>query len=190
SIVLGKHSGRNAFRARLAELNISLKTEEELNAAFSRFKDLADRKHDIYDEDLQMLVLQTRQSSEVAKYQLIASHVCSETGETPTAAVTLKADGKEVKAEASGSGPVDAVFSAIKKATGEEPSLQLYSVNAITSGTDAQGEVTVRLEQGGRLVHGHGAHTDIVIASAKSYIDALNKLESNQRRAHPQHDGV
>nr|CAA6820716.1 MAG: 2-isopropylmalate synthase (EC [uncultured Thiotrichaceae bacterium] len=190
SIVLGKHSGRNAFRSRLTDLGINLKTEEELNAAFSRFKDLADRKHDIFDEDLQMVVLQTRRGSEEAKFELIASHVCSETGETPVATVTLKSDGQEVKAESTGSGPVDAVFSAIKKATGETPALQLYSVNAITSGTDAQGEVTVRIEQDGRLIHGHGANTDIVIASAKAYVDALNKLSSNQQRAHPQHDGV
>jgi 2-isopropylmalate synthase len=190
SIVLGKHSGRNAFRSRLADLGIELKTEEELNAAFSRFKDLADRKHDIYDEDLQMLVLETRSGKEESKYQLISSHVCSETGETPVASIVLKADGEEIRAEASGSGPVDAVFSAIEQATGEKPSLQLYSVNAITSGTDAQGEVTVRIEQDGRLIHGHGANTDIVIASAKAYLDALNKLASNPQRAHPQHDGV
>lgn len=190
SIVLGKHSGRNAFRSRLSDLGIELKTEEELNAAFSRFKDLADRKHDIFDEDLQMLVLQTRKGNEEAKYELISSHVCSETGETPMANVVLKADGQEIKAEASGSGPVDAVYSAIKQATGLAPALQLYSVNAITSGTDAQGEVTVRVEQDGRLIHGHGANTDIVIASAKAYVDALNKLVSNQQRAHPQHDGV
>ncbi|PIE00115.1 MAG: 2-isopropylmalate synthase [Thiothrix nivea] len=190
SIVLGKHSGRSAFRSRLTDLGIELKTEEELNAAFSRFKDLADRKHDIYDEDLQMLVLQTRSGTEKARYQLISSHVCSETGETPMATVVLKTDGKEIRAEASGSGPVDAVYSAIEKATGENPALQLYSVNAITSGTDAQGEVTVRIEQDGRLIHGHGANTDIVLASAKAYLDALNKLASNLHRAHPQHDGV
>ncbi len=189
-IVLGKHSGRNAFRTRLQELGIDLKTEEEINAAFSRFKDLADRKHEIFDEDLQMLIIESRSAREAAAYELIFSHVCSETGESPEATVTLKVRGVEQKSRAVGGGPVDAVYRAIQSITGEDASLQLYSVNNITSGTDAQGEVTVRLEQAGRLVHGHGADTDIVIASAKAYVDALNKLASSQQRAHPQHDGV
>ena len=189
-LVLGKHSGRNAFRSRLKDLGIDLKTEEELNAAFSRFKDLADRKHEIFDEDLQMLVLETRAKQENVRYELLSSYVCSETGETPTATVVIKIDGDENRAESVGSGPVDAVFKAIKLASGETPSLQLYSVNAITSGTDAQGEVTVRLEKDSRIVHGHGADTDIVIASAKAYLDALNKLTAEYQRAHPQHDGV
>ncbi len=189
-IVLGKHSGRNAFRSRLLELGIDLKTEAEVNAAFSRFKDLADRKHDIFDEDLQMLVLETRSAQDDAIFELVSSRVCSETGEAPHASVTLKVRGVEQSSEATGSGPVDAVYTAIKAITGENPNLQLYSVNAITSGTDAQGEVTVRIEQDGRLIHGHGADTDIVISSAKAYVDALNKLAANQARAHPQHDGV
>ncbi|WP_020396715.1 2-isopropylmalate synthase [Thiolinea disciformis] len=190
-IVLGKHSGRNAFRARLQELGIHLATEQEVNAAFSRFKDLADRKHDIFDEDLHMLVLDARAQDEQVIYELVSSRVCSETGETPVAMVTLKVQGIEQSAEAIGGGPVDAVFKAIKQITGQASArLQLYSVNNITSGTDAQGEVTVRVEQAGRLVHGHGADTDIVIASAKAYVEALNKLASQQQRAHPQHDGV
>lgn len=190
-IVLGKHSGRNAFRARLQELGIQLETEQEVNAAFSRFKDLADRKHDIFDEDLHMLVLDARIHDEQDIYELVSSRVCSETGETPVANVVLKVQGVEQSAEAIGGGPVDAVFKAIKQITGQASArLQLYSVNNITSGTDAQGEVTVRVEQAGRLVHGHGADTDIVIASAKAYVEALNKLASQQQRAHPQHDGV
>lgn len=189
-IVLGKHSGRNAFRTRLQDLGIELKTEEEINAAFSRFKDLADRKHEIFDEDLQMLILESRSAQEHAAYELVSSRVCSETGEAPVATVTLKVQGVEQQAEALGGGPVDAVYKAIQAITREEAALQLYSVNAITSGTDSQGEVTIRLEQGGRLVHGHGADTDIVIASAKAYVDGLNKLASSQQRAHPQHSGV
>lgn len=189
-IVLGKHSGRNAFRTRLQDLGIELKTEAEINAAFSRFKDLADRKHEIFDEDLQMLILESRSAQEQAAYELVSSKVCSETGEAPVATVTLKVRGLEQRAEALGGGPVDAVYKAIQTITREEAELQLYSVNAITSGTDSQGEVTVRLEQAGRLVHGHGADTDIVIASAKAYVDGLNKLASSQYRAHPQHDGV
>ncbi len=189
-MVLGKHSGRNALYTRLQELGIELATKEELDAAFSRFKDLADRKHDIYDEDLHMLVMESRQDTENATYELVSSKVCSETGESPHASVTLKVNGEERQGEAMGGGPVDAVFKAIKVITGEEASLQLYSVNNITSGTDAQGEVTVRLEQAGRLIHGHGADTDIIIASAKAYVDGLNKLITCQQRAHPQHDGV
>ncbi|WP_020559310.1 2-isopropylmalate synthase [Thiofilum flexile] len=186
-IVLGKHSGRNALKTRLQELGIELATEEALNAAFSRFKDLADRKHDIYDEDLRILVLETEAHQATDTYELVSSSVCSATGETPNALVVLKVQGQELSAEAQGSGPVDAVYSAIRAITKETADLQLYSVNAITSGTDAQGEVTVRLEKAGRMVHGHGADTDIVIASAKAYVDALNKLVTQDEREHPQH---
>jgi 2-isopropylmalate synthase len=186
-IVLGKHSGRNAFKTRLQELNIELKSEEELNAAFSRFKDLADRKHDIFDEDLMVLMMDARSAQENVVYELIASHVCSTTGESPEAQVTLKAHGVERTATAIGGGPVDAVYKAIESIVGESATLALYSVNNITSGTDAQGEVTVRLEKAGRIIHGHGADTDIVIASAKAYVEALNKLASQALREHPQH---
>lgn len=186
-IVLGKHSGRNAFKTRLQELDIELKSEEELNAAFSRFKDLADRKHDIFDEDLMVLMMDARSAQENVVYELIASHVCSTTGESPEARVTLKAHGVERTASAIGGGPVDAVYKAIESIVGESANLALYSVNNITSGTDAQGEVTVRLEKAGRIIHGHGADTDIVIASAKAYVEALNKLASQALREHPQH---
>ena len=186
-IVLGKHSGRNALKTRLQALNIELKSEEELNAAFSRFKDLADRKHDIFDEDLMVLMMDARSAQENVVYELIASHVCSTTGESPEARVTLKAHGVERTASAIGGGPVDAVYKAIESIVGESANLALYSVNNITSGTDAQGEVTVRLEKAGRIIHGHGADTDIVIASAKAYVEALNKLASQALREHPQH---
>lgn len=189
-IVLGKHSGRAAFKDRLQALGIELESESELNAAFSRFKDLADRKHDIYDEDLQMLVLKTQADQTELAYELVSLSVCSETGETPEATVTLSVNGEEKFATATGGGPVDAVYTAIKKILNETASLELYSVNNITSGTDAQGEVTVRLEKAGRIVNGHGAHTDIVIASARSYVDALNKLVTQAEREHPQHSGV
>ncbi|WP_308872942.1 2-isopropylmalate synthase [Thiothrix subterranea] len=184
-IVLGKHSGRNAFKTRLQELNIVLKSEEELNTAFSRFKDLADRKHDIFDEDLMVLMMDARSAQELMAYELIALNVCSTTGEAPNASVTLKAHGKEQTATAIGGGPVDAVYKAIESIVGETATLALYSVNNITSGTDAQGEVTVRLDKGGRIIHGHGADTDIVIASAKAYVDAWNKLASQALREHP-----
>ena len=185
-MVLGKHSGRNAFRTRLAELGIEFASEEELNSAFARFKDLADKKHEIFDEDLQALVIEEGQEHGNERLRLVSLMVCSQTGETPNARVTLAVDGTEKRAEAEGSGPVDATFRAIEKLVRSGGQLQLYSVSNITSGTDAQGEVTVRLEKGGRIVNGHGADTDIVAASAKAYVNALNKLVAPSERAHPQ----
>ncbi|HEB99437.1 MAG TPA: 2-isopropylmalate synthase, partial [Thiotrichales bacterium] len=185
-IVLGKHSGRNAFRTRLAELGIEFSSEEALNEAFARFKELADKKHEIYDEDLQALVTEASLEAENERFKLISLKVCSETGETPTAEVTLAVDGEERQASERGSGPVDAAFRALEAIVHSGTELQLYSVNNITSGTDAQGEVTVRLEKGGRIVNGQGADTDIVIASAKAYVNALNKVLAPEDRAHPQ----
>ncbi|HEB99737.1 MAG TPA: 2-isopropylmalate synthase, partial [Thiotrichales bacterium] len=185
-IVLGKHSGRNAFRTRLAELGIEFSSEEALNEAFARFKELADKKHEIYDEDLQALVTEASLEAENERFKLVSLKVCSETGETPTAEVTLAVDGEERQASESGSGPVDAAFRALEAIVHSGTELQLYSVNNITSGTDAQGEVTVRLEKGGRIVNGQGADTDIVIASAKAYVNALNKVLAPEDRAHPQ----
>jgi 2-isopropylmalate synthase len=185
-MVLGKHSGRNAFRQRLSELGIEFRTEQELNSAFERFKDLADKKHEIFDEDLQALVTEEGLEQENEHLRLVALRVCSQTGETPHASVTLAIDGRDQKAEAKGGGPVDAVFRAIDQLVHSGTQLQLYSVSNITSGTDSQGEVTVRLEKGGRIVNGHGADTDIVIASAKAYINALNKLVVPAERTHPQ----
>lgn len=185
-MVLGKHSGRNAFRTRLEELGASFASEEELNAAFARFKELADKKHEIYDEDLQALVTDTNLIAENERAQLRYLRVCSETGETPKAQVTLTLDGVEHSATAEGGGPVDASFKAIESILQTDTDLLLYSVNNITSGTDAQGEVTVRVAKGGRIVNGQGADTDIVIASAKAYINALNKVLHPIERAHPQ----
>lgn len=185
-MVLGKHSGRNAFRTRLQEIGITLDSEEALNEAFARFKELADKKHEIYDDDLQALVIDTSITADHEVVKLVSLHVCSETGETPEASVTLMFQGAEVSVTASGSGPVDAVFKAIESQVKSNSQLLLYAVNSITSGTDSQGEVGVRLEQKGRVVNGQGADTDIVIASAKAYINALNKLMSSHQRAHPQ----
>lgn len=186
-IVLGKHSGRSALRARLEEIGIKLEGEEALNTAFSRFKDVADRKHEIFDEDLIAIANESQAAMEHTRYHLVSSWVCSETGETPHAKVTLKVDGEEISAEADGGGSVDAVFSAIKNIIKDHGTLELYSVNAITSGTDAQGEVSVKLEKAGRQVYGSGSDPDIVIASANAYLDALNKLAISIEREHPQH---
>ena len=188
-MVLGKHSGRNAFKTRMQELGISFASEEELNQVFSRFKDLADKKHDIYDEDLQSLVTEADLEAVNETVKLVSLKVCSETGETPAAMITLRVEDKEMSGDATGGGPVDAAFRAIESIIKSGTTLLLYNVNAITSGTDAQGEVTVRLEKGGRVVNGLGADTDIVIASAKSYINALNKLASEEK-AHPQQGEV
>ena len=185
-LVLGKHSGRNAFRARLNDLDIELASEEELNDAFSRFKDLADKKHEIFDEDLQALVAETSWTSENEQFKLVSLKVCSETGEIPEATVILSIDGKESPTTSQGGGPVDAAYKAIEMLVKSEAELQLYSVNNITSGTDSQGEVTVRLSKGGRVVNGLGADTDIVIASVKAYINALNKIVLSTDREHPQ----
>jgi 2-isopropylmalate synthase len=185
-LTLGKLSGRNAFRTRLKELGIELDSEDTLNATFARFKDLADKKSEIFDEDLQALVSDEFISEASENYKLVYLHVCSETGETPHATVTVLDNGAEDSAEADGGGPVDASFKAIEVMAQSGAELLLYSVNNITTGTDAQGEVTVRLSKGGRIVNGQGADTDIVIASAKAYLNALNKLHSKLERAHPQ----
>lgn len=185
-MVLGKHSGRNAFRSRLQELGIELGSETELNAAFARFKELADKKHEIFDEDLQALVTDTQNEEVTEHYKLVSLEVASKTGEVPQAELVLLMDGKEVRASEQGSGPVDAAFKAIESVAQSGATLQLYSVNAITQGTDSQGEVTVRLERGGRIVNGNGADTDIVVASVKAYLHALNLMQSGVARAHPQ----
>lgn len=186
-MVLGKHSGRNAFKTRLQELGIDFETEQELNEAFVRFKELADRKHEIYDEDLQSLVTDNDiQRVENETYRLVSLKVSTETGEAPQAEVTVWVNGDEASAIASGSGVVDATFKAIESLVDSGATLQLYSVSNVTNGTDSLGETTVRLEKGGRIVNGLGSDTDIVTSSAKAYINALNRLVSYSDKAHPQ----
>jgi 2-isopropylmalate synthase len=185
-LVLGKHSGRTAFRARLKELGIEVDSEQVLNTAFTRFKELADKKHDIFDEDLHALMSEEVITPEDEYYKLVSSAFHSETGETPHAKITLSAGSKEHRTESEGSGPVDAAFKAIESVAKSGADLLLYSVNAITTGTDAQGEVTVRLAKAGRIVNGLGADTDIIVASARAYINALNKLQSRVERVNPQ----
>jgi 2-isopropylmalate synthase len=185
-LVLGKHSGRTAFKARLKDLGISVDSEQVLNSAFARFKELADKKHEIFDEDLHALMSDEVVTPDDEHYKLLSSMFHSETGESPQARLTLSAGGKEFEAESSGSGPVDATFKAIENVAASGTELLLYSVNAITTGTDAQGEVTVRLAKDGRIVNGQGADTDIVVASAKAYINALNKLRYGTEKLNPQ----
>jgi 2-isopropylmalate synthase len=188
-LVLGKLSGRNAFRTRLKDLGIEL-SDEALNAAFVRFKDLADKKSEIFDEDLQALVSDMEPSDTPETYRLDNLEVQSKTGTRPHAQLTLTVKGETVQTSAEGSGPVDAAFKAIEKVAQSGADLLLYSVNAITSGTDSQGEVTVRLERTGRIINGNGADTDIVVASVKAYLNALNLLASGGVRINPQEDGT
>ena len=185
-LTLGKLSGRNAFRARLEELGYKFRSEAELAEAFARFKDLADKKSEIFDEDLQALVTQADSARTEDRLQLEWMEVTSKTGTRPIAKVALNLAGEIHEMEAQGDGPVDAVFAAIEKLVQSKAKLLLYSVNNITSGTDSQGEVTVRLAKDGRVVNGLGADTDIVIASAKAYVNAVNRLEVPIERAHPQ----
>jgi 2-isopropylmalate synthase len=173
-LVMGKLSGRHAFRQRLEELGYKL-TEDEVNHAFDRFKRLADHKKEIYEEDLEVIV-----SEELAKMServvLKSFHVESGTNETPTATVELQIDGHSITKTGTGDGPVDAVYRTIAAITNTKSKLLMFGVNAITSGTDAQGEVSVRIEENGRTVTGHGADTDIITAAARAYLNALNKL--------------
>ena len=182
-IVLGKLSGRNAFKQRLQELGVALESEGEIMAAFARFKDLADRKSEIYDEDILALVNDESVTAVKEQYGFVSLSQRSETGERPRAEVVFTVDGKEYKGESEGNGPVDASLKAIESHVKSGAEMLLYSVNAITSGsTESQGEVTVRLQNAGRVVNGVGADPDIVVASAKAYLSALNKLQSKAER--------
>ena len=186
-IVLGKLSGRTAFRQRLKELGIELENEDRVNKAFQRFKDLADKKADIFDEDLFALVSDESAAQAGEQWSLVHMNQSSGMGERPHANVVIADNGAEKRAESHGDGPVDATFKAIETITKSGAELLLYSVNAVTQGTESQGEVTVRLARGGRVVNGVGADTDIVVASAKAYISALNRLASKVERLNPQH---
>jgi 2-isopropylmalate synthase len=181
--VLGKLSGRNAFKQRLQELGISMESEADINAAFAKFKELADRKSDIFDEDILALVMDEAVMAESEHYRLLALSQHSEMGERPHASVAFSAGGVEHHAESDGNGPVDASLKAIESKLQSGAEMLLYSVNAITSGsTESQGEVTVRLQHGGRVVNGVGSDPDIVVASAKAYLAAMNKLHSKSER--------
>lgn len=184
-LTLGKLSGRNAFRSRLQELGVLPGSEEVLNSAFARFKELADKKREIYDEDL-LALLGDENAHDSEQYKLISLKVISETGEMPMAQLVLSDNGAEKSTSALGSGPVDATFKAIEALAKSQSELLLYSVNAITSGTDSQGEVTVRLARQEQVVNGQGADTDIIVASAKAYLSALNRLTASKSKMHPQ----
>jgi 2-isopropylmalate synthase len=181
SMVMGKHSGSHAFRKRVEELGFTL-SDDELKKAFQRFKDLADKKKEVFDEDIEAIIAQ-----EVLRapdiYNLIDMNVVSGTVAIPTATVEMEVDGKMVKDAAFGDGPVDAALKTIAKITKTKSRLLKYAVNSITGGTDAQGEVTVRVQENDTVVVGQGAHMDIIIASALAYINALNRLEHAKKKS-------
>ncbi|MGH1485406.1 MAG: 2-isopropylmalate synthase [Cellvibrionaceae bacterium] len=188
-LVLGKHSGRAAVKSRYDELGITFDSQDQFQDVFIRFKALADKKHEIFDEDLQALVGHGEDSI-AHVYQFDDMEIICKTGQEPQANLRLKVQGEESAVSANGAGPVDAVFKAIEKVANSGADLQLYSVNAITAGTEAQADVTVRLESNGHIVNGVGSDIDVIAASAKAYVNALNLLATGKNRAHPQHEGV
>ena len=182
-LVMGKHSGRHAFRVRIRELGYEL-GDNAVQDAFRRFKDLADKKKDVYDEDIIALIDDgiLRENDRVRFVSL--GVVCGSKG-PQTADLELEVDGGIQHTTASGAGPVDATFNAIKELFPHEATLQLYQVHAVTAGTDAQAEVTVRLEEHGKTVNGQGADTDTLVASARAYVNALNKLLVKREKTVP-----
>lgn len=181
-IVLGKLSGRNAFKQRLQELGVVMQSESDINNAFIKFKDLADRKSEIFDEDILALVSDESTAHGNEQYSFVSLSQHSETGERPHARVVFNVNGQEVTGQSEGNGPVDASLKAIESHVKSGAEMVLYSVNAISGSTESQGEVTVRLQNSGRVVNGVGADPDIVVASAKAYLSALNKLQSKADR--------
>jgi 2-isopropylmalate synthase len=181
-MVLGKLSGRNAFKQRLLELGVQMESETDINNAFAKFKELADRKSEIFDEDILALVSEASVLQEREQYGFVALSQHSETGERPQASVTFTVNGQEVKGNSDGNGPVDASLKAIESHVKSGAEMVLYSVNAISGSTESQGEVTVRLQSSGRIVNGVGSDPDIVVASAKAYLNALSKLHSKAER--------
>ena len=183
-LVLGKHSGRHAFKQRLEEMGYDL-NKEDVEKAFVRFKSLADAKKEIFDEDLDAII-----ADEIVrmpeKYKLLQMNVSSGSFAAPTATVEMDVAGKVKKVAVMGVGPVDAAFKAIKKLTGSKAQLLAFNVGGITGGTDAQGECSVRLLADGRETIGQGAHPDIIVASARAYVNALNRLASTLERKSPQ----
>jgi 2-isopropylmalate synthase len=185
SLVMGKHSGRAAFRNKLEELGYEL-SDNQFQDAFERFKDLADRKKHVYDEDIEALVDQNLATAH-DRIKLVSLSVVAGTRGPQRATMKLDIDGRRVTEEAEGNGPVDAVFNAIKLLVPHEAVLELYQVHAVTEGTDAQAEVSVRLAADGSSVTARGSDPDTLVASALAYLTALNKLIARGHRIHAQH---
>jgi 2-isopropylmalate synthase len=183
TLVMGKHSGRHAFKTKLKELGFEL-GDNALEDVFKRFKDLADKKKDIFDEDIVALV-DDADGQDRQRIRFISLRVVCGSEGPQRADLTLEIDGVRKSIDATGDGPVDATFNAIKKLAPHEAKLQLFQVHAVTAGTDAQAEVTVRLEENGKTVNGQGADTDTLVASAKAYLHALNKLLVKREKTAP-----
>ena len=185
NLVMGKHSGRAAFRAKLKELGYDI-GDNAVEDAFTRFKELADRKKDVFDEDIVALVddqvLRGHDGIRLTALEVL----CGTRHNPPRAELELEIDGQTKSWASTGDGPVDATFNAIKALVPHDARLQLYQVNAVTQGTDAQAEVVVRLEEDGKTVQGQGADTDTMVASARAYVNALNKLLVKRRKTQPE----
>jgi 2-isopropylmalate synthase len=184
SLVMGKHSGRHAFREKLKELGFEL-GDNAFEDAFRRFKDLADRKKHVFDEDIEALV-EDEATIAAEAIRIVSLTVIAGTNGPSRATLTLDVDGTHVTKETSGNGPVDAIFAAIQTIVPHKAKLSLYRVHAVTEGTDAQAEVSVRLEEEGKSVTARGADPDTLVASAKAYISAINKLQAKRSRLHAQ----
>jgi 2-isopropylmalate synthase len=183
TLVMGKHSGRHAFKTKLKELGFEL-GDNALEDVFKRFKDLADKKKEVFDEDIVALV-DDAVGQDRQRIRFISLRVVCGSEGPQKADLTLEIDGARKSVGANGDGPVDATFNAIKKLAPHEAKLQLFQVHAVTAGTDAQAEVTVRLEENGKTVNGQGADTDTLVASAKAYLHALNKLLVKREKTAP-----
>jgi 2-isopropylmalate synthase len=184
NLVMGKHSGRAALRSKLKDLGYEL-GDNQLKDVFVRFKELADGKKEVYDDDLLALVSDEGTNSANDHIQVKSLQVVCGTSAPQTADLTLSIDGVETQHKATGDGPVDATFNAVKALFPHEAKLQLYQVHAVTEGTDAQATVTVRMEENDKIVTGQSADTDTVVASAKAYVNALNKLLVKREKSAP-----
>ena len=180
---MGKHSGRHAFKEKASELGFEL-ADNQLNDSFYRFKDLADKKKEIFDDDI-IAIIDNEFSSGVDQIKLVSLKIQAGTSGPQTSELVLNIDGEEKKSICEGSGPVDAIFNSIRELFPHTADLQLYQVHAVTQGTDAQAEVSVRLHEDGKTVVGRGADTDTLVASARAYIGALNRLIIKRERANP-----
>jgi 2-isopropylmalate synthase len=188
SLVMGKHSGRHAFREKLKELGFEL-GDNAFEDAFKRFKDLADRKKHVFDEDIEALV-EDEATIASESIRIVSLTIIAGTQGPQKATLTLDVDGTEVTKETTGNGPVDAIFNAIHAIIPHNAKLSLYQVHAVTEGTDAQAEVSVRLEEDGKSVTARGADPDTLVASAKAYISGINKLAAKRKRIHAQAAGA
>ncbi len=185
TLVMGKHSGRHAFREKLRQLGYADLGDNALQEAFTRFKDLADKKKDVFDEDLIALVGDEVAGGANERIKFVTLSVSCGSEGPQEARLVLEVDGERREASATGNGPVDATFNAIEAIFPHDVKLQLYQVHAVTEGTDAQAEVTVRLEERGRTVNGQSAHIDTIVASARAYVHALNKLLVKREKTAP-----